>query len=373
MLLFGPHEQFLAPFFGPDGAPTSQLELCATSPPDALTLHFYRRDGGSSALEVGALVELRVSTSDDDVRCVQLRPDGTIGLAPDGGPPGTIFVMQSDGASPGSPQWADPRCVQVNRQPAHAPLRSYRSEASALHFDDPRLCLSGEWGFRLFSAPCAVPAGIEHAWPNGEDVTESGDVTGGDGWRSMPVPSCWQMQDTTDPPIYTNVAYPWALWPPNVPHAEGSNPTGCYRTSFVVPPEWLTSPSAPPQLAPDAERVYLRFDGVDSGFYAWLNGTAVGYSQDSRLAVEFEVTHLLRDGPNLLVLQARALCITPPHLRRAAPDLLATSRGRSRRISLRCLAVPRHRLRSSFYTPHMTHSCALLKKARPACSAYPSS
>ena len=190
----------------------------------------------------------------------------------------------------------------MNRQPAHVPLRSYRSEEAAVHRDDPRLCLSGEWGFCLFGSPGAVPHGIESAWPDDDDDEEDS----GDGaWRSMPVPSCWQMQGTTDPPIYTNVAYPWSLWPPNVPRGHDENPTACYRTTFSVPAEWL-APSAPAQLSSlggHAERLYLRFDGVDSAYYVWLNGSPIGYSQDSRLASEFEVTDHVRDGSNLLVLQ----------------------------------------------------------------------
>ena len=56
------------------------------------------------------------------------------------------------------------------------------------------------------------------------------------GWRSIRVPSCWQMEGTPDPPIYTNVAYPWQLWPPHVPRND--NPTGVYRTTFTLPELW---------------------------------------------------------------------------------------------------------------------------------------
>ena len=61
--------------------------------------------------EVGAHVELRVGTG-EDTRCLQLRANGAIGIAPSGGLPGTRFVMRSDGAAEGAPPWADPRCIQ---------------------------------------------------------------------------------------------------------------------------------------------------------------------------------------------------------------------------------------------------------------------
>ncbi|XP_061995531.1 uncharacterized protein LOC133713503 isoform X2 [Rosa rugosa] len=78
-----------------------------------------------------------------------------------------------------------------------------------------------------------------------------------------------------DRPIYTNVVYPFPLDPPFVPV---DNPTGCYRTDFVIPKEWK------------GRRILLHFEAVDSAFRAWINGVPVGYSQDSRLPAEFEIT-----------------------------------------------------------------------------------
>ena len=106
LLLLCAQEQFLVLGDGGDLAPT------AASPSDATALHAVRVDNGSGPLEVGAIVELRLSCAADDERCVQARSDGVLGLAPAGGLPGTRFVMQSDGAPPGSPPWANPRCIQ---------------------------------------------------------------------------------------------------------------------------------------------------------------------------------------------------------------------------------------------------------------------
>ncbi|XP_050381024.1 uncharacterized protein LOC126798186 isoform X2 [Argentina anserina] len=109
--------------------------------------------------------------------------------------------------------------------------------------------------------------------------------------ESIEVPSNWQMHGF-DRPIYTNVVYPFPLDPPFVPV---DNPTGCYRTEFVIPEEWK------------GRRILLHFEAVDSAFCAWINGVPVGYSQDSRLPAEFEITDYCypcgSDKKNVLAVQ----------------------------------------------------------------------
>ncbi|XP_044945850.1 beta-galactosidase-like [Hordeum vulgare subsp. vulgare] len=78
-----------------------------------------------------------------------------------------------------------------------------------------------------------------------------------------------------DRPIYTNVTYPFPMNPPFVP---SENPTSCYRKVFRIPKEWK------------GRRILLHFEAVDSAFLAWVNGVPIGYSQDSRLPAEFEIT-----------------------------------------------------------------------------------
>ena len=93
-------------------------------------------------------------------------------------------------------------------------------------------------------------------------------------------------------PIYTNVIYPFPIDPPHVPD---ENPTGEYRRRFDRP-DWAGSGEAGP-------RVLLRFDGVESVYRVWLNGTEVGVGKGSRLVQEFDVTELLVDGENVLVVR----------------------------------------------------------------------
>lgn len=122
--------------------------------------------------------------------------------------------------------------------------------------------LSGYWKFILAPSPTDVPM-------NFYDIA-FGDST----WENLPVPSNWQMHGF-DRPIYTNIIYPFPVAPPHVPT---NNPTGCYRTNFEIPTAW------------EGRRILLHFEAVDSAFFAWINGVPVGYSQDSRLPAEFEIT-----------------------------------------------------------------------------------
>ncbi|MEM9620513.1 MAG: beta-galactosidase [Pseudomonadota bacterium] len=172
--------------------------------------------------------------------------------------------------------WQTQQVTALNRLPAHAPLHSWRNAAEARLGlpSNSRQSLNGVWQFRLFASPEEVP----HVWP--ASLQES---------VSVQVPGHWQLQGF-DKPVYTNVKYPFPVQPPVVPDA---NPTGCYQTSFQVPAEWAGE-----------EQVRIVFDGVDSAFYLWCNNHFVGYSQDSRLPAEFELTQWLHPGDNQL-----AVCV----------------------------------------------------------------
>lgn len=122
--------------------------------------------------------------------------------------------------------------------------------------------LSGHWKFILAQSPSTAPSNFHDS--------EFQDST----WETIPVPSNWQMHGF-DRPIYTNIIYPFPLDPPHVPD---DNPTGCYRTYFQLPKDW------------EGRRILLHFEAVDSAFHVWINGALVGYSQDSRLPAEFEIT-----------------------------------------------------------------------------------
>src|SRR5690606_18083156 len=142
--------------------------------------------------------------------------------------------------------------------------------------------LDGDWRFRLAEGLHDLTDGFED--PGHDDGA----------WETLPVPSMWQMTGIPDEPrlgapAYTNTAFPFPVAPPRVPDA---NPTGEYRRTFALPPDW-----------PDTGRTVLRFEGVDSCFAVWLNGVRLGDGKGSRLPTEFDLTEHLREGENTLAVR----------------------------------------------------------------------
>jgi len=181
--------------------------------------------------------------------------------------------------------WEDPLVTGRNKRPGHVPLGAYPNAELALTCDrnkSPNVqILNGSWKFHLAPCPEEVPEGFP---------SEDFDVSG---WANISVPGNWQLQGFNDIPIYTNVAYPF---PPNPPFVPKANPTGCYRHVFTLEPSWL------------GRNIYLLFESVDSAFYLWVNGNEVGYSQDSRLPAEFDVTPYIRTGQNTIAVQVMRYC-----------------------------------------------------------------
>ncbi|MDT0439163.1 MULTISPECIES: glycoside hydrolase family 2 TIM barrel-domain containing protein [Streptomyces] len=159
--------------------------------------------------------------------------------------------------------------------PGRGALRPARSW---LRSDAPALSLNGPWRFRL-SPTAAVP----EAFADG-DFDDAG-------WDTLPVPAHWVLQGdgAYGRPIYTNIRFPFPIDPPHVPD---ENPTGDYRRHVEIPADWS-----------DAERVVLRFDGVESVFKVWVNGVAIGSAAGSRLAHEFDVTSAVRPGDNVVAVR----------------------------------------------------------------------
>jgi len=177
------------------------------------------------------------------------------------------------------PDWENPRLLQRNREPARATLIPYTDEATALAGEpgaSPNYkLLNGCWQFYYAPSPEALPEdfkGVEY------------DPAC---WETTPVPSNWQMQGYGIP-VYTNVAYLYPVDPPRVPR---DNPVGVYRRTFDLPAEW------------GDKQVFLNFEGVNSGFYVYLNGRQVGYSQGAHLPSEFNITPFLQLRENTLVAQ----------------------------------------------------------------------
>ncbi len=182
--------------------------------------------------------------------------------------------------------WENPAIHNINKLPAHATSYPYPTEAAALagkrEASDRFLSLNGEWDFYLAPNPQDVPAGFADERPS--------PLT----WSKITVPGNWEMQGHGHP-IYVNWNYPFEpVFPPLIPHKDGgnmheTNPVGLYRTTVERPAGWAD------------QRVILHFGGVSSAFSLYVNGQKIGYSQDSRLPAEFDVTDALRAGTNTII------------------------------------------------------------------------
>lgn len=169
--------------------------------------------------------------------------------------------------------WQQHTVTHINRLPAHPLFQGWRDITAARdeYASTHSYSLDGEWQFSWRPRPEAVDA----SWLY-QDLPDA---------RSVPVPSNWQMTGD-DAPIYTNVRYPIETTPPFVPE---ENATGCYTRTINITDEWVA-----------AGQTRIIFDGVNSAFHLWCNGNWVGYSVDSRLPAEFDLTPFLQTGENRL-------------------------------------------------------------------------
>ena len=170
----------------------------------------------------------------------------------------------------------DPQVNAINRLPARTYSMPLEQVEEAFTADEPTskwvMSLNGDWRFHWCGEPAQRPQGFERT-----DFDDSD-------WQTIDVPSCVEMRGY-GVPHYTNVTYPHYKDPPiirdAVSGATNYNPVSSYRRTFTVPADWK------------GRRVILRFDGVDSAAYVWLNGKFVGYTEDARLPAEFDVTDAL--------------------------------------------------------------------------------
>ncbi|MCQ2389072.1 MAG: DUF4981 domain-containing protein [Kiritimatiellae bacterium] len=188
--------------------------------------------------------------------------------------------------------WENPLVNAENRLPARAysmPLASEKDALTdALEPKTPyKMSLNGDWKFRWCGSPAQRVANFFE-----EDFDDSK-------WNTIDVPSCVELRGYGSPD-YTNVNYPHAKKPPFIRDrqfgTDDYNPVSAYRRTFVVPSAWK------------GRRVVLRFDGVYSAYWVWVNGRKAGYAEDSKLPSEFDVTPFLREGSNLLCVETYRWC-----------------------------------------------------------------
>jgi beta-galactosidase len=183
-------------------------------------------------------------------------------------------------SGPSFAEWKDPEIVGVGREDPRAVRRTWDGPAAAQAGDVSvarTQSLAGDWRFHWVRKPADRPESFFAV-----DFNDSG-------WDTIPVPSNVELHGYGTP-IYINYGYPWSRkTPPHVP--EWNNPVSSYRRSFEVSPSW------------NGDEVLLRFEGVSSAFYVWINGRYVGYSTGSRTDAEFRITEHLRPGKNQIAVQ----------------------------------------------------------------------
>jgi beta-galactosidase len=181
----------------------------------------------------------------------------------------------------------DPECLGINKEPAHASLMPYLSLREALKASRGASSfsrtLNGDWKFNWVSTPQQRPAGF---YKPAYNVAA---------WKTIQVPSNWEMQGYGTP-VYSNYTYifkrdfPRVMSTPPIEYTsyKERNPVGSYRRDFDVPLNWK------------GRRIFITFDGVDAGFFLWVNGQKVGYSVNSRNAAEFDITRFVKPGRNMI-------------------------------------------------------------------------
>ena len=186
-------------------------------------------------------------------------------------------------------EWKDPEVNSVNRSAMHTNYFAYASadEAKAGSKEDSQnfMTLNGLWKFNWVRNADARPTNFYQTSFNDK------------GWDNIKVPAVWELNGYGDP-IYVNVGYAWRNQfqnnPPLVPTE--NNHVGSYRKESVLPADWK------------GKDIFAHFGSVTSNMYLWVNGRYVGYSEDSKLEAEFDLTNYLKPGKNLIAFQVFRWC-----------------------------------------------------------------
>lgn len=187
------------------------------------------------------------------------------------------------------PEWQDPNVNAINRAVMHTNYFAYESEQAALKgcrlASDNYMTLNGTWKFNWVQNADQRPTDFYKV-----DFNDKG-------WDNIQVPGVWELNGYGDP-IYVNVGYPWRSQyknnPPYVPTV--NNHVGTYRKEIELPADWK------------GRQIMAHFGSVTSNMYLWVNGKFVGYSEDSKLEAEFDLTKYLRPGKNIIAFQVFRWC-----------------------------------------------------------------
>jgi beta-galactosidase len=189
-------------------------------------------------------------------------------------------ALPSLAAQPKPAEWEQPEVVAVNREPMKATFFNFESREKALAGDKAAsqyfLSLDGTWSFAYSATPEKRPKDF---YKPSYDVSK---------WGHIQVPGMLQAQGYGKP-IFTNIKYPFPQNEPFIPH--DLNEVGSYRRDFDVPAAW------------NGRDVFLQIGAAGAAYYVWVNGQRVGYSEDSKLPAEFDLTRHVHPGRNTIAIE----------------------------------------------------------------------
>ncbi len=186
-------------------------------------------------------------------------------------------------------EWKDPEVNAINRLPMHTNYFAFASEQEAKvgckESSENFMSLNGLWKFNWVRNANDRPMDFYSTTFNDR------------GWGEIEVPGVWELNGYGDP-LYVNTGYPWRNQftsnPPHIPTE--NNHVGSYRKTITLPEGWK------------GKDVIAHFGSVTSNIYLWVNGKFVGYSEDSKLEAEFDITKYLKAGENQIAFQSFRWC-----------------------------------------------------------------
>ena len=200
-----------------------------------------------------------------------------------------MLSMSSGVLAQSESRWQNVNINQQNREPRRANFFAFENLEKAQSFDKKKsanyLSMEGMWKFNFVKDHNKRPANF---FALKYDDSQ---------WKDFPVPGLFELNGYGDA-TYKNIGYAWATqFDPNPPYiSELNNYTGSYRRTFELPKDWK------------GKDVYFHVGSATSNLTLWVNGKYVGYSEDSKVAAEFNISKYLKPGKNLIAMQVMRWC-----------------------------------------------------------------
>ena len=200
-----------------------------------------------------------------------------------------MLSMSSGAMAQSESRWQNVNINQQNREPRRANFFAFENLEKAQSFDKKKsanyLSMEGMWKFNFVKDHNKRPANF---FALKYDDSQ---------WKDFPVPGLFELNGYGDA-TYKNIGYAWATqFDPNPPYiSELNNYTGSYRRTFELPKDWK------------GKDVYFHVGSATSNLTLWVNGKYVGYSEDSKVAAEFNISKYLKPGKNLIAMQVMRWC-----------------------------------------------------------------